>query len=75
LNGLLQINAQSSSEDNLNGSAISGGKTISLTPGVSFALKAGTNLYALLQLPIYQSVNGEQLTASKSFTFGINHRY
>jgi hypothetical protein len=75
LNGLLQINAQSSSEDNLNGSAISGGKTISMTPGVSFALKAGTNLYALLQLPIYQSVNGEQLTASKSFTFGINHRY
>jgi hypothetical protein len=35
----------------------------------------GTNVYGLLQLPLYQYVNGEQLTASKSVTIGINHRY
>jgi hypothetical protein len=42
---------------------------------VSLAIIPGTNLYALVQLPLSQNVNGEQLTASKSFTVGINHRY
>jgi hypothetical protein len=82
LNGLLQINAQWSEIDTGSnaaltaaGTASSGGKTLSITPGLSYALMSRTNVYALLQLPIIQSVNAEQLTASKSFTVGINHRY
>lgn len=82
LNGLLQVNAQWSAVDvgtnaalTAAGDSSSGGKIISLTPGLSYSLMTRTNVYALLQLPIYQSVNGEQLTASKSFTVGINHRY
>lgn len=82
LNGLLQINGQWNAVD-LGGSAAltaageasSGGKSVSLTPGLSYAVANRTNVYALLQLPIYQSVNGEQLTASHSITIGINHRY
>jgi len=52
-----------------------GGKFLYLSPGVSFAVVRGTNLYGLLQLPLYQYVNGEQLTASRSFTVGVNHRF
>ncbi len=50
-------------------------KIVSLTPGLSYAVTPRSNVYALLQLPLYQSVNGEQLTASKSLTVGINHRF
>ena len=82
LNGLLQINTQWNAVDVGSSAALtaagepsSGGKSVSLTPGLSYAVVAGSNVYALLQLPLYQSVNGEQLTASKSLTVGINHRF
>ncbi len=82
LNGLLQVNTHWNAVDlgsnaalTAAGDASSGGKGIALTPGLSFAFTPRSNLYALLQLPIYQSVNGEQLTASKSLTAGINHRF
>jgi hypothetical protein len=82
LSGLLQLNAQWNATDSgasaattEAGDSCSGGKIISLTPGLSYAVIPGSNLYALLQLPLYQYVNGEQLTASKSVTVGINHRF
>ncbi len=82
LNGLLQVNTHwnavdvgSSAALTAAGDASSGGKGISLTPGLSYAFTPRSNVYALLQLPVYQSVNGEQLTASKSLTAGINHRF
>ena len=52
-----------------------GGRFLYLSPGLSLAVTPGTNLYGLLQLPLYQYVNGEQLTASRSFTVGVNHRF
>ena len=80
---LLQINYQNNAQDSgiaapadasgVAGSA-TGGKFLYLTPGVSFAIFPGTNLYGLMQLPLYRYVNGEQLTAGKSVTIGINHR-
>jgi hypothetical protein len=83
LSGLLQLNAQWNATDSgesaalspVTGGPSSGGKTVSLTPGLSYAIIAGTNVYGLLQLPLYQFVNGEQLTANKSVTVGINHRF
>jgi hypothetical protein len=83
LSGLLQLNAQWNATDSGDSAALSpvtggpssGGKSVSLTPGLSYAVMTGSNLYALLQLPLYQYVNGEQLTASKSVTVGINHRF
>ena len=81
---LLQLNYQDNAQDSgiaapadasgVPGTA-TGGKFLYLTPGVSFAVVPGTNLYGLLQLPLSQNVNGEQLTASKSFTVGVNHRF
>ncbi len=82
LSGLLQLNAQWNAADSgasaaltASGEPSSGGRTLSLTPGLSYAIVTGTNVYALLQLPLFQYVNGEQLTASKSVTVGINHRF
>jgi hypothetical protein len=70
LSGLLQLNMQWNAEDSGSSAALtaagdpsSGGRSVSLTPGLIYAVMAGTNLYALLQLPLYQYVNGEQLTA------------
>jgi hypothetical protein len=51
------------------------GRTYSLTPGLSYTIAADTQLYGLLQLPIYQYVNGEQLTANSSYSAGISHRF
>lgn len=83
LSGLLQLNTQWNATDSGTGAALSpisggpssGGRSVSLTPGLSYAIMTDTHLYGLLQLPLYQFVNGEQLTASKSLTVGINQRF
>ena len=81
---LLQLNYQDNARDSglaapADASGVpgtsTGGRFLYLSPGVSFAVVPGTNLYGLVQVPLYQYVNGEQLTASKSFTVGINHRF
>jgi len=82
LSGLLQLNAQWSATDSGASAALtaagdpsSGGKSLWLAPGLMYSIAANTNLYGLVQLPLYQYVNGEQLTASKSVTAGVNHRF
>jgi hypothetical protein len=79
---LLQLNAQWNATDSGANAALtaagapsSGGRSLWLTPGLMYAVTAKANLYALLQLPLYQYVNGEQLTASKALTAGINYRF
>ena len=83
LSGLLQLNAQWNDTDTgsaaalspLTGEASSGMKSVAITPGVSYAFTPATQLYSLLQLPVYQYVNGEQLTASYTFSLGISHHF
>lgn len=82
LSGLLQLNAQWNSTDSgtataltADGAASSGGRSFSLTPGLSYAFTPNTQVYGLLQLPLYQYVNGEQLTASHSISVGVSHRF
>lgn len=82
LSALLQLNAQWNGADSGDsaaltpaGAASSGGKIISFTPGLSYAITPDTQVYGLVQLPIYQYVNGEQLTANSSMTLGISHRF
>ena len=82
LSALLQLNAQWNQSDSRAdaalteaGEASSGSKTLSLTPGLSYAVTRSTQLYGLLQLPIYQYVKGEQLTPDSSFTAGVSHRF
>ncbi len=82
LSGLLQLSAQWNGTDSgvsaaltPAGAASSGGRIISLTPGLSYVFTPSTQLYGLAQLPLYQYVNGEQLTANSSFTLGVSHRF
>ncbi len=53
----------------------SGGKFVYLSPGVSYAFAAGIQIYAYVQVPLYQSVNGVQLTQSTGYVVGVNYRF
>ena len=53
----------------------SGGTFVHLSPGVGVTLGAKTQLYGFVQLPLYQEVNGVQLTADWSIAAGLSHRF
>src|SRR6266404_1759432 len=53
----------------------SGGKFLFLSPGISYALGKNLQLYSFVQLPLYQYVNGVQLTADWSFVAGLSLRF
>jgi hypothetical protein len=48
----------------------SGSTTLSLSPGASFAVAANDALYAFVQLPVYQKVNGIQLVPRAALAMG-----
>jgi hypothetical protein len=52
----------------------SGSRILSLSPGASFAI-SNAQIYAFLQKPIYQSVNGVQLTAEWLAVAGISAKF
>lgn len=52
-----------------------GGRFLFLSPGVSFAVTRSTQIYAFVQKPLYQHVNGVQLTADWSAVIGVNARF
>ena len=52
-----------------------GGTFVHLSPGVSVALTDNTRLYGFVQVPLYQKVNGVQLTADWSIAAGLSHRF
>ena len=52
-----------------------GGKFLFLSPGVSYAVTKSTQLYAFVQKPLYQHVNGVQLTADWSAVIGVSARF
>jgi len=53
----------------------SGGKFVFLSPGVSYIITKNLQLYGFVQLPLYQYVNGVQLTADWSFVAGASVRF
>lgn len=71
---LLQLNLQHKAKDSGANAepADSGGHSINLSPGFSYRITSGTQVYGFLQKPIYQYVNGAQLTADWSVAFGVN---
>lgn len=83
LTGLLQLNAHFKERDSgLNANLHSGGNSLNLSPGLSFAVAAKTNLYGFVQLPVYQYANPDpsglpygQLTAPWTLSVGISHSY
>ena len=52
----------------------SGGRSMFLSPGASYAMTTHMRLYGFVQLPLYQYVNGTQLTADWSAVAGISWR-
>jgi len=53
----------------------SGGKYLFFTPGVSYALTKSLQVYAFVQLPIYQYVTGVQLTSHWAALAGASWRF
>lgn len=84
LTGLLQLNAQFKGRDSgLNANPHSGGHSLHLSPGLSFAVAPETRLYGFVQVPLYQYANPDpdpavssgQLTAPWSLSVGVSHNY
>jgi hypothetical protein len=75
--GLLQLNAQIKDRDR-GGEAEaedSGGSFLWLSPGLSYTLTRSAKLYGFVQLPLYQRVNGIQLTAGWTAAAGASWRF
>jgi hypothetical protein len=53
----------------------SGQRAIYASPGISWNVGRNTQLYAFAQVPLYQSVNGVQLTADWSAAAGVSWRF
>jgi hypothetical protein len=62
---MLQVNALHKARDKGSEAepANSGGRFVFFSPGLSYVLTPRLQLYSFLQLPLYQYVNGVQLTA------------
>ena len=53
----------------------SGGNFVYLSPGASYALGRSVQVYGFLQLPLYQYVNGVQLTADWAVVLGAGMKF
>jgi hypothetical protein len=53
----------------------SGGTFLYVSPGASWNLTKQLQLYGFVQLPVYQKVNGVQLTADYALAVGISTRF
>lgn len=69
----LQINAKAGKRDSgINAdSDNSGGTLVYLSPGLTVGIGKNMKLFGFLQLPLYQKVNGLQLTPRYTFSLGI----
>jgi hypothetical protein len=57
------------------GGPLTGGDLLYLAPGVSATLGAGFSAYGYVQFPVYQDVNGVQLTAKQIYSVGIRKTF
>lgn len=71
---LLQLNLQHKSRDSGANAepADSGSRTVSISPGLSYRVTHAVQVYGFVQKPIYQYMNGAQLTPDWSAAIGIN---
>jgi hypothetical protein len=53
----------------------SGGRSLFLSPGISVSVSKDVRVYGFLQVPLYQYVNGVQLTADKAAVIGLSARF
>ena len=73
---LFQTNLRSRGKDDVGNTdenpENTGGTQAFVSPGLSFNLGAGTTLYGLYQIPVYQDVNGIQLVSEGNIFAGIS---
>ena len=71
---MLQLNLQHKSRDSGANAepADSGSRTVSISPGLSYRITPAVQVYGFVQKPIYQYMNGAQLTPDWSAALGIN---
>jgi hypothetical protein len=74
---LLQLNVQHKSRDSGANAepADSGGRYAFVSPGISYRVTRNAQIYGFLQKPIYQHVNGTQLTADWSAALGASVQF
>lgn len=53
----------------------SGSWSLSVSPGLSYAITSSAQIYGFVQVPVYQYVNGVQLTEDWSATTGISFKF
>ena len=52
-----------------------GRETLFLSPGIRYQLTKNIHLYTLAQFPVYQRVNGIQITSDWNLTTGVSFRF
>lgn len=77
VSGLLQLNAVVKQRDRgvQAEPADSGSRSVFLSPGLSWDATDSVRVYGFVQVPLRQSVNGVQLTASHALTMGVTTRF
>ena len=77
LAGMLQLNLLFKDRDKGSEAepANTGGTFLFVSPGVSYMLGKSVQAYAFVQLPLYQYVNGVQLTADWAGVLGVSTRF
>lgn len=53
----------------------SGGRSLFVSPGVSYTVSSSVQLYAFAQLPLYRYVNGTQLGVNWAAVGGVTYRF
>ncbi len=74
---MLQLNYQARGRDSGANAepGDSGKRQLFATPGLSWNFSKDAQLYAFAQFALYQSVNGVQLTADRSYLAGVSFRF
>ena len=75
---MLQANAKFRSRDlsdDAEDHLLTGGRYLFVSSGLRFDAGHGAAWYAMLQLPVYQHVNGIQLTAKRNLVTGVQMRF
>ncbi len=77
LSPMLQLNLQHRAADSgiYAEPSDSGGRSVSISPGIGYKITQSTHAYGFLQLPVYQKVNGQQLAAKWAATIGIQSNF
>jgi hypothetical protein len=76
---LLQVNGRVLQKDTVGKTAedpaLTGGRFLFVSPGLRLSLARRLSLYGFVQLPVYQRVNGIQLTARANYLAGLQARF